>query len=104
MKLGGQERILGEKTSELVERILGKGGEKTPWSTEQQLCWGAFWSDLDKKPDTDARDTIMKRAHSKDYHDFESQFCFPKVELVGNLRQAGYNDMINKLLHGDYDF
>jgi hypothetical protein len=59
--------------------------------------------DLQGKPQSLLRDRIIARALSGLYHDFDSPLETPKMELVEELRQAGYADLAQKVKDGDYD-
>lgn len=59
--------------------------------------------DLQKKPTSLVRDRIIARALAGLYHDFDSPLETPKMELVEELRQAGYPDLVQKVKDGDYD-
>lgn len=66
--------------------------------------WNDFWNDLMAKPETPQRAIIEVRAAAKKYHDFESDVAAPKMTLRADLLAAGYKDMADKVIQGDYDF
>lgn len=104
MELGGWKRRSGESLEEFFKRIAAEVKEKPPWTKEQQVCWSKFMTDLNKKSGGKEKQRILERAYSKYYHDFESAETLPKVELAADLKGAGYLDMLNKLMKGDYAF
>ena len=59
--------------------------------------------DLWKKPYSLKRAEIEKRAKRGDYHDFDSSLATPKIALVNDLRAAGFDDLAQKAVDGDYD-
>ena len=63
-----------------------------------------FITDLMKKPDSKKRRYIKSRAEQKLYHDFESRLAGPKMALAEDLSAAGFDDMVQKVYSGDYDF
>ena len=56
------------------------------------------------KPPSEARQNIELRAKAKYYHDFETTLACPKMQLRADLLAAGYDDMAEKVIEGDYDF
>lgn len=46
---------------------------------------------------------IIYRARAGWYHDFESELVTPKMQLVIDLKQAGLDDLVEKVKLGDYD-
>ena len=66
--------------------------------------WKVFWDDLMTKPETPQRAIIELRAKAKTYHDFETTIVAPKMTLRADLLEAGYKDMADKVIQGDYDF
>lgn len=59
--------------------------------------------DLWKKPYSLTRATIEQRAKRGDYHDYDSDLATPKMELVRDLRAAGFDDLAEKTIDGAYD-
>jgi len=59
--------------------------------------------DLWRKPYSLARTTILRRAERGYYHDFDSPLATPKVQLVTELRAAGFEDLAQKTIDGAYD-
>lgn len=70
---------------------------------EDSQEWKDFMNDLMKKDKTEERDYIEEKALKKEYHDFGPS-TFPKSLLIKNLKDAGYEDMLQKAIYGDYDF
>ena len=66
--------------------------------------WKTFWADLMDKPATPMRLFIEEQARKKMYHDFKSSVAAPKLTLRAHLLTAGYDDMAEKVLLGEYDF
>jgi hypothetical protein len=60
-------------------------------------------NDLNKLPETEARNDIIASAKSLLYSDFSSRLIHPKMELVKNLYDAGYVEIGKKAIAGDYD-
>jgi len=87
---------LGDMLISLVNNIPLKNVDVDP---EYQQ----FMSDLMKQEKTKTRDNIEIRALQKLYHDFGPS-TFPKLLLLEDLQDAGYNDMYKKAEYGDYDF
>jgi hypothetical protein len=59
--------------------------------------------DLWDKPYSLRRAEIERRAKRGDYHDFDTTLAAPKMELVKDLRSAGFDDLVQKVLDGAYD-
>lgn len=38
------------------------------------------------------------------YHDMKSSLTTPKKQLMTDLKDAGYDDMVMKVVEGKYDF
>lgn len=63
-------------------------------------------ADLEKKPQSAARDKIIEKAKTYHYDDFK---CFamedicPKITLVRHLTQAGFHDLAYNTKEGKYD-
>jgi len=89
--------------SEPMDFFLKSLAKKEP-TKEQKNCWKTFLSDLMSKPDSIERKSLIKNANAKDYHDYQSCFSCPKMLLKVQLQSAGYDDMADKVLKGDYDF
>lgn len=102
--LEGWNQREDEDIHEFFTRIAIEAEEKPPWTNQQQVSWEEFIIDLAKKENKKENEKILERANNKDYHDFESECILPKGEMAKDLRQAGYLDMLNKLLHGSYHF
>jgi hypothetical protein len=71
---------------------------------EEENEWKNFWTDLMTKPKSSKRKNIEEKALEKIYHDFESTVACPKTTLLHDLKEAGYNDMVEKVIQGNYDF
>jgi len=67
-------------------------------STKKELL-----EDLRKKPRDIGRDLIMSLASTGHYHDFDTQLLAPKMQLVKDLRAAGFEDLALKTINGAYD-
>lgn len=67
-------------------------------STKKELL-----EDLWKKPHSLARMEIITRAKRGYYHDFDTTIATPKVQLVADLNAAGFDDLAQKAMDGDYD-
>jgi hypothetical protein len=67
-------------------------------STKKELI-----EDLWKKPHSLKRQAILKRAGAGHYHDFETEIAAPKIQLVTDLRDAGFMDLAEKTIDGAYD-
>jgi hypothetical protein len=59
--------------------------------------------DLRRKPRGLKRDLIMSLAFSGHYHDFDTKLEAPKMQLVTDLRAAGFDDLAQKTIDGAYD-
>lgn len=59
--------------------------------------------DLRKKPRDIKRDLIMSLASAGHYHDFDTKLGAPKMQLVKDLRAAGFEDLALKTINGAYD-
>lgn len=59
--------------------------------------------DLWKKPHSLTRTIILRRAEYGYYHDFDSPLTAPKMTLVSDLREAGFEDLAQKTIDGAYD-
>ena len=59
--------------------------------------------DLWKKPHSFRRSLLLKRAAAGHYHDFDSELAAPKMQLVEDLRLAGFEDLAQKTIDGGYD-
>ena len=59
--------------------------------------------DLGRKPPNALRDELLRWAREGRYHDFKSSIPFPKIELVQDLTQYGYDDLARKAKRGEYD-
>lgn len=59
--------------------------------------------DLDTKPQSDARDLLIKQVKQGIYSDFASPLTFPATALINKLNELGYQDMVKKSIKGDYD-
>lgn len=46
---------------------------------------------------------IIDKARDGCYHDFESELATPKMQLVKDLQEAGFDDLVEKVKLGDYD-
>jgi len=60
-------------------------------------------NDLETKEQNDKRDKLIKNAKSHMYCDFSSHLAFPKIKLIEDLQRAGYHDIADKAINGDYD-
>lgn len=67
-------------------------------STKKELV-----EDLWKKPYSLKRAMIEKRAKAGYYHDFDTELETPKVQLVLDLRAAGFADLADRVMTGAYD-
>jgi hypothetical protein len=59
--------------------------------------------DLWKKPHSFKRALILKLAAAGHYHDFDTKLAAPKMQLVADLRAAGFDDLAQKTIDGAYD-
>lgn len=60
--------------------------------------------ELRKKPQSDARDTLINLARRGEFHDYKNRrFAMPKVELLKRLKSAGYDDLVARVMAGEYD-
>lgn len=46
---------------------------------------------------------MIRRAREGAYHDFESTQATPKVNLVRDLKAFGFNDLVTRVMQGDFD-
>lgn len=60
-------------------------------------------TDLEQKPQSVLRDRLIARAKAGHYHDFETPLATPKVTLVKDLANMGYEDLAQKVKDGGYD-
>jgi hypothetical protein len=67
-------------------------------STKKELV-----DDLRKKPWSLKREYVLKRALKGVYHDFDTELATPKLQLVADLRQAGFEDLADRTIAGEYD-
>lgn len=59
---------------------------------------------LSEKPDSFARNELIQRAKNYYYDDFKSLLdSCPKIVLHRDLLQAGFPDLANNVINGDYD-
>lgn len=59
--------------------------------------------DLEDKPQSVLRDRLIARAKAGYYHDFETELATPKVTLVKDLTNLGFDDLAQKVKDGGYD-
>lgn len=59
--------------------------------------------ELEAKPQSRARDYIIRIAHNGWYAGLCDRYDHPELELVSHLKQAGFDDMAKKALYGEYD-
>lgn len=59
--------------------------------------------DLERKPASFFRDELLRAARRLRFHDYESTFAAPKIELIRRLSGARFDDLANKARNGDYD-
>lgn len=59
--------------------------------------------DLFKKEPGAYRDALIKLAKDGYYHDFETTLATPKITLHDDLMRAGYLDLAQNVIDGDYD-
>jgi hypothetical protein len=59
--------------------------------------------DLLRKPASAARDGLVQRALTGEFHDFDSPHDLPKVEAARALERAGFLDLVEKVKAGAYD-
>lgn len=59
--------------------------------------------DLEQKDASPKRDELIEKARSGRYHDFDSELVAPKVACARDLQEAGYSDLVEKVINGDYD-
>lgn len=59
--------------------------------------------DLEGKPESVLRDRLIARAKAGYFHDFETPLATPKVTLVKELTNLGYDDLAQKVKDGAYD-
>lgn len=59
--------------------------------------------DLLKKPESRARDALVKRAMLGEFHDFDTPHATPKILLVAELNAAGFADLAERVKDGAYD-
>lgn len=67
-------------------------------STKKELL-----EDLWKKPHSFKRSLLLKRAQAGHYHDFDTELTTPKMQLVQDLKLAGFEDLAQKTIDGAYD-
>ena len=67
-------------------------------STKKELV-----EDLTRKPPSATQVALLKRAAAGHYHDFDTPLAAPKMQLVEDLRAAGFSDLADKTINGDYD-
>jgi len=67
-------------------------------STKKELL-----EDLRKKPHDLKRALILNLASAGHYHDFDTKLEAPKMQLVKDLRAAGFEDLAIKTINGAYD-
>jgi len=98
----GVEKKKDESMDDYLMRCAQDLEDNPPWTDRQEQCWNAFLEDLEKEKDSKTRKSILKRAHAKEYHDFESEDSKFAMEI--DLRYAGYKDMRDNCVNGKYDF
>ena len=59
--------------------------------------------DLWKKPHSFKRALLLKLAAAGHYHDFDTKLEAPKMQLVTDLKLAGFDDLAQKTIDGAYD-
>lgn len=59
--------------------------------------------DLENTTPTLERDEIIQKARAGYYHDFESPYATPKMQLHMDLLAAGLKDIDQQMQNGDYD-
>jgi hypothetical protein len=59
--------------------------------------------DIKAKPESKARDALLKRAEAYEFHDDLSTGVMPKTALLYALSDAKYQDLIDKWDEGEYD-
>lgn len=60
--------------------------------------------ELRKKPQSDARDTLINLARRGEFHDYKNKrFAMPKAELLKRLKAAGFEDLAARVVAGEYD-
>lgn len=64
---------------------------------------GALVALLWKKPESPARNQLIQRALKGIYHDFETPHATPKINLVCELRDAGFEDLAKMTIDGEFD-
>lgn len=60
-------------------------------------------SDLQTKPRSFTRDSLIALARNGYYHDFKSELVAPKIQLAIDLMKAGYSDLADQVQQGAYD-
>jgi hypothetical protein len=60
-------------------------------------------ADLQQKTETPERNVIIELATAGHYHDFDSDLPAPKMQLVADLIEAGYEDLAENVKRGAYD-
>lgn len=58
--------------------------------------------ELEAKPQSDARDCIIRIARYGWYAGLCDRYDSPELQLVSHLKQAGFEDMAKRALYGEY--
>lgn len=69
---------------------------------EGDALFQSFMEELEKAPPSKQKDTIIKNANKKRYHDIEGDLL--KIELAEHLQQIQMNDLAKRVVEGDFDF
>lgn len=59
--------------------------------------------DLLKKPPSEARDALIRKARGGKYHCWMSPSDTPKVQAIIELSKAGFIHLADKVRNGEYD-
>jgi hypothetical protein len=58
---------------------------------------------LETLPQSFNRDELIRRAKKDRFHDFKSDSATPCVDLVMQLRAAGFEEMAKRAMEGEFD-
>lgn len=60
-------------------------------------------NELLARPASAARDAIIRRAQALEFHDYKSSLELPKAALVEALAGAGFGDLAQRAMAGEWD-
>lgn len=58
---------------------------------------------LDDLRAAEASEKLIKRCAALQYHDYASDYGLPKMQLMQDLKLAGYDELARKCRKGEYD-